>query len=289
MNLKQKFILSVALLLTVLGCRAQTAALHDSHALYHPKDSALVEALLSERPAENDVLFYARKFLGRPYVAHTLEVADPEQLVVNLRELDCTTLVETVCALSLTQRRGGKTFADYLQSLEHIRYRSGRMDGYLSRLHYFAWWMHDNIRKGAVEEVTDERLFTAPLSINNYYMSRNAVKYKMLRLHPEWSDSIRRMEARENGADGTFLPEAATALPRERLSVVQNGDIIAIVTHKKGLDYSHLGFAYWGKDGKLHMLHASSIYKRVIEDPLPLYDYLKKQQSAVGIRVLRLK
>ena len=69
--------------------------------LYTQADSARVEALLRENPGENDVLFYARKFIGVPYVAATLEKSDPEQLVVNLRQMDCTTLVETTLALTL--------------------------------------------------------------------------------------------------------------------------------------------------------------------------------------------
>ncbi|MDE5657151.1 MAG: DUF1460 domain-containing protein, partial [Muribaculaceae bacterium] len=43
----------------------------------------------------------AMRFAGTPYVAHTLE-GTPEMLTVNLDELDCTTFVETVMALSYT-------------------------------------------------------------------------------------------------------------------------------------------------------------------------------------------
>ena len=60
--------------------------------VYAAEDSVRVEQLLQADCGENDVLFFARQFLGTPYVAHTLEVSDPERLVVNLRQLDCTTL-----------------------------------------------------------------------------------------------------------------------------------------------------------------------------------------------------
>ncbi len=136
------------------------------------------------------------------------------------------------------------------------------MDGYLSRLHYFTWWMHDNIEKGLFIEVIDKVYFTAPKTVNNYYMSQHASDYKMLASHPEWVDSIRAME--------------------------RYGDIIAIVTTKAGLDYSHLGFAVWGRDQKLHLLNASMVYKRVVEDTVTLYDYLAKRKTSVGIRLLRL-
>lgn len=42
------------------------------------------------------------------YVAHTLEVNDEEKLVVNFDEVDCTTFVEYVLALSLSPSRTGR-------------------------------------------------------------------------------------------------------------------------------------------------------------------------------------
>ena len=44
---------------------------------------------------------YARWLLDKPYVAHTLE-GDEEMLTINIDELDCPTLVETLYALART-------------------------------------------------------------------------------------------------------------------------------------------------------------------------------------------
>lgn len=67
---------------------------------YTKEDSALVVRLLKEaktkRGTENRMMYFGKKFLGLPYVGHTLELGDKEHLIVNLRELDCTTYVETV-------------------------------------------------------------------------------------------------------------------------------------------------------------------------------------------------
>ncbi|MBQ7422019.1 MAG: DUF1460 domain-containing protein [Prevotella sp.] len=259
-------------------------------ALYTTEDSARVERLLATEPQGNDVLFYARQFLGQPYVAHTLEVADPERVVVNMRGLDCTTLVETACALALTRRKGLRTFHDYCTVLELIRYRNQRCEGYLSRLHYFAWWMKDNIRAGIVSEVTDKKHWTAPMTVRNHYMTRHPDQYRMLTLHPEWLPEITRMEQEGNGPDGHYLPQQALTAGQRELGAIRDGDIIAIVTTKDGLDYSHLGIAFWDKtDGRLHMLHASSAYKRVVADRTPLHKYLAERRTSVGIRVLRLR
>lgn len=251
-------------------------------------DSAEVVRLLRLPVQGNDVLFFARQFLGRPYVAHTLEGHDPERLVVNLRGLDCTTFVETVYALTLTKRQNSDSFSDFCHNLESLRYRGGKMNGYLSRLHYFTWWMHDNAARGNVAEVRLPEALTAPLYVRNHYMSRHPQLYGMLRRHPEWTDSIAAQERQANGSDGSYLREGATAGNGRQLAAIHDGDLIAIVTTKDGLDYSHLGLAVWGKDGRLHMMHASTIYKRVVEDRTDLYTYLKRQRQAVGIRVFRL-
>lgn len=269
----------------------QAFTLSDVH--YTAADSVRVCQLLVKPmtgSTGSDVLFFARQFIGIPYVAHTLEVADPERLVVNLRQMDCTTLVETVLALTLTKRQGSSSFTDFCQNLMNIRYRKGVMRGYLSRLHYFTWWMHDAEQKGILfDSCNGQPHATKPIVIDNHYMSSHHEAYKILRNHPEWVDSIRSMELAENGPDGYYIPEKFTALDRSKLTEVHDGDIVAIVTTKPGLDYSHLGFAAWGKDGQLHLLNASMVYKRVVEDKVTLFNYLQKRKTSIGIRTLRLR
>ena len=71
-------------------------------------------------------------------------------------------------------------------------------------------------------------------------------------------------------------------------NAIQDGDIIAITTKKKGLDTSHIGFAIWHLDG-LHFINASQIHKKVVEEPMTLYDYMQKHPSQKGIRIVRWK
>ena len=97
------------------------------------QDSLMVTAALTEARSlprtTNFPLHFARLFIGRPYVAHTLEVNDEEQLVTNTRQLDCTTLVENVTALTLCVYRNLYTWRDFLNALVEIRYLCGRLDG----------------------------------------------------------------------------------------------------------------------------------------------------------------
>ena len=69
---------------------------------------------------------------------------------------------------------------------------------------------------------------------------------------------------------------------------IHDGDVIAITCKKEGLDIAHLGFAVWRNDG-LHLLNASSIHHKVVEEPMTLYQYLYKHPSHTGVRILRLQ
>ena len=250
-------------------------------------DAAEVQRLLADKSLKTP-LDFARKFLGRPYVAATLEVADPEQVVVNLQGLDCATLVETSQALAMTRREGKTDVASYTRNLEKIRYFDGKNRGYTSRLHYLSFWMADLTKRKVAKEVVLPQTLTLPLEIRLNYMSTHADAYPFLKNHPERVREIAQLERKYSGKVGRFLPKSNAGLSRQQLGAIHDGDIITVVTQKAGLDYSHQGIAFWGNDGKLHMLHASSERKRVIADERTLEDYLKRISHAKGIRVFRI-
>ena len=250
-------------------------------------DAAEVQRLLADKSLKTP-LDFARKFLGRPYVAATLEVADPEQVVVNLQGLDCATLVETSQALAMTRREGKTDVASYTRNLEKIRYFDGKNRGYTSRLHYLSFWMADLTKRKVAKEVLLPQTLTQPLEIRLNYMSTHADAYPFLINHPERVREIAQLERKYSGKVGRFLPKSNAGLSRQQLGAIHDGDSIPVVTQIAGLDYSHQGIAFWGNDGKLHMLHASSERKRVIADERTLEDYLKRISHARGIRVFRI-
>ena len=276
------------------------------HVEVTPQDSALVVSLLqkakTERGGENRVLYFAKQFLGVPYVAHTLENGTREHLIVNLHELDCTTLVETAAALALCDSHDQRSFQDYCHWLTQLRYRGGKLTDYTSRLHYFTWWGEDNERLGLVECINQdtkptafyEKLITAKLwdevqTVNINYMSTHPELYKHLKAHPEYVEKIREYERASSGKSYRYIPKRLLGQKqRTSLGIIQDGDILSMITSKAGLDTSHIGIAVW-QDGRLHMLHASSLKKKVILDTQTLYDYQQKQTSQIGIRVLRVK
>ena len=262
-----------------------------------PQDSTAIVKLLqqgtglsaSHKGVGETALFFARQLLGRPYVAHTLEgYPDGERLVVNTRQLDCTTLVETVTALTLCARRHETTLADYCQALQRLRYRQGRLDGYCSRLHYFSDWIADKSAMGLVSEVQQKDYpFTAVQTLKVGYMSIHPDAYAALKRHAEMVPVIAAQERALTGQRFRYIPKSEVKNTRALRRAVHDGDIIAITTSKAGLDIAHLGFAVWRKDG-LHLLNASMIHKKVVEEPVTLYQYLQKHPSHTGIRIIRI-
>jgi len=233
-------------------------------------------------------LFFARSFLNRPYVAHTLESGDEEQLVVNTRELDCTTLVETVTALTKCASQKQNTYAAYRAALQAIRYRNGKIGNYTSRIHYFTEWITQNSKTGLVTEIQQPNPpFTAVQTVSVNYMSQHPQSYKALKAHPEYVPAIRRMEQRVSGQQFRFIPKMRVGRSAELRKAVKDGDIIAITCNKAGLDIAHLGFAVW-KNGNLHLLNASQLHKKVVEEPMTLWQYLRQHPSHTGIRIIRI-
>ena len=279
-----KRLISIGLLLVAVA-----AGMQAQKTFYVAKDSVFIVNLLKHAPQDAGPLSFARQFLGRPYVAHTLELFDEERLIVNTRQLDCTTLVENVTALTLCARRGEASFESFVQTLRALRYRKGRQRGYASRLHYFSDWIADNTKMGYVNEVQRQQApFTAVQTLGVSYMSQHPQAYKALRADTSLVKIIKAQEKALTGRRFRYIPKSRVKNTRALREVVHNGDIIAITCNKPGLDIAHLGFAVWRNDG-LHLLNASSIHKKVVEEPMTLGQYLSKHPSFTGIRVVRVQ
>ena len=262
-----------------------------THIQYTQKDSLCVVALLTDAmqqtPATNFPLYFARQFIGTPYVAATLEKNEEEQLVVNLSQLDCTTFVENVLALTLCVQKGTTRFEDFCTYLRKIRYQQGII-AYSKRLHYFSDWILDNEEQGFVEEL---QIPTPPFSalqiLQLHFMSSNAHLYPMLVKHPQWINDIRQREKELSHQTYKYIPKHAIANTALLRNTIKNGDILSLLTTRKGLDTSHIGIAVWHKDG-LHLLNASKIRGKVVEESMTLYRYMQTQRNQIGIRVIRI-
>ncbi len=225
----------------------------------------------------------ARYFLGTPYVAHTLEKEGEEHLVINLRELDCTTFVENVVTLAKCIKNNTTSFDDFCQMLIKFRYRDGMIDKYPSRLHYFSDWLLDNEKKQLISIVSNSFAKDDYNKTLNF-MSTHPQYYPQLK-NDTFVKQIADIEKNISPLNFKFIPENQIY---EYEKYINNGDIIAITTTIEGLDIAHVGFAYF-VNGRLHLFHASSVHKKVIISEKTLQDYLMGIKIKNGIIVARLK
>lgn len=279
-------------IIMVLLSFAASCQLHAQNVTAQPADSIFICKCLAEGKDQPDTvnlpLFFARKFIDRPYVAYTLEVNDDERLVVNTRQLDCTTLVENVTALTLCVNNRKYAYSDFLSMLKSLRYRGGVLDGYVSRLHYFSDWIDDNTEMGFVKEIQQPNPpFTAVQKLNLHYMGRHPSSYKALKNNPSLVPEIKKTEKALKGRRYRYIPKSKVANTAMMRKTIKDGDIIAITCKISGLDIAHLGFAVWREDG-LHLLNASMVHMKVVDEPMTLYSYLQKRSSHTGIRIVRI-
>lgn len=283
--MKLKMVMGILLALVIQTTYANSIS-------YDKKDSVRVESLLSDAahlPKGTNVIVYLGKRLeGIPYVAKTLERNKTEKLIVNTTQLDCTTFVENVLAMYLCVKNGQLKFRNFCHYLQLIRYENGNIS-YPNRLHYFTSWIISNTNKGFVKEIqAPVPPFTAIQKIAVNFMSTHISNYPMLIGNNNFINQIKRTENEISGMSFRYIPNRMLKNTRTLKQAVRSGDIIALTTKKAGLDISHVGFAVWHKNS-LHLLNASSLKKKVVDDDETLYSYSKKHPSMTGIRVLRIR
>ena len=234
------------------------------------------------------VVFYAKQLLGTPYVGHTLE-GDKEMLTINIDELDCTTFVETIYALTRTTLDKRYSWRDYAANLESIRYRGGIMGDYASRLHYISEWIIDNNSRGNLTEITSDIPHSQPQIKTINFMSQHVQSYSSLKNDPEMVEKIIKAENKLRNHRMNVLRKSWLG-DKQVKAVLHDGDFIGLVTKIEGLDISHLGIIIKDENGYPHLLDASMSGGKVMLEDKPLKQYLSGSRSTVtGIRVFRIK
>ena len=227
----------------------------------------------------------AKSFLNRPYKARTLEGNQNEKLVVNLREFDCSTFVESCIAMGLTYRKNDISFDKYQKYLQRLRYyKNGKIKGFESRINYFSDWLYTHQEDGLLLNVTPS-MGGIEWKKNIDFMSMHWNQYPFPK-DTELLEKIVKIEERINSQSYTFVPKSKVKSIENQF---MNGDIIGITTNIDGLDVTHEGFAIRLQDKRVYLLHASSDFKRVMVTDKPLAEYLAKNKNQTGIMVARLK
>jgi hypothetical protein len=237
---------------------------------------------LYEKPINEVVVAIGKSFIGTDYAANTLEAPGKEELIINLQRLDCVTFYENSLVLARCIKKNKITFDDYKKELQFVRYRSGVLDGYASRLHYTSDYFFDNEKKDVFRNITKELggvLFTKKIN----FMTTHTDSYVQLQNSPENVKEIKKIEDQMNARTTYYIPKADV---KRIASKIKSGDIIGITSTIDGLDCNHTGIAI-RQHGELHFLHAPISGSKVQITDLPLWEYLAKIKKDAGIIVVR--
>jgi hypothetical protein len=281
------FVTLISLLIFACSGTQMKQAANFEEITFQPKDKEIIEQLFelfsndTNTPIPVLMVKVGTFFKETPYVAHTLET-DKEQLVINLREMDCTTFAENCLAISKTIKSKEPTFEQFTQELIKIRYREGKIDGYPSRLHYFSDWIYDNDRKKIIESASKEIAQIPYKNVVNF-MSTHPDSYQQLKENSELVQILAEQENQISAREAYYIPENKISEFEDKL---MDGDIVGITTGIKGLDISHVGILV-RKAGRIHIMHASSKAEKVIVSEETLGEYLLSSKSATGIMVAR--
>ena len=254
---------------------------------YEPQDQVILKSICEKLQPEkntstaNLVELVGKEFMGTPYVANTLEKM-PEHLVINIRELDCTTFGENCLVIARIIKSGDTSFENYANELQKLRYRNGMIDGYPSRLHYFSDWIYENAQRGFLKRVSEE-ISHVPYPMETNFMSTHPDSYPQLKDNKDFVQKLKKKEAEISARKMYFLPKEKLA---EYESQLRDGDIVGLTTSVPGLDITHVGIIVHVGD-RVHLMHASSNEMKVIISEQPLEEYLKGRNSVTGIMVAR--
>ena len=242
-----------------------------------------IDKNLENEPIGDVISSIGKSFIGTEYVEHTLERDGTETLVVNLSSLDCTTFLENCLAIARCIKERRTSFENFTNELTKIRYRSGIINEYPSRLHYFSDWAFDNEEKGIIKNISKE-IGGRSIKINVNFMSAHPDYYHELNQNPEFARLIEKQEKEISNRESSYISKENVSGIEKK---IHNGDLIAITSGIKGLDINHVGIAVRMDDGRIHLLHAPNVGYKVQITDATLSDYLAKIKKDTGVIVMR--
>lgn len=239
-------------------------------------------------PIGERIAKFALSLNQTPYESYTLEIDNHiEAPSVNFEGLDCWTFFETSMGLArmIEIPKSSYTTQDLLREIEWTRYRGGRCNGnYLERIHYLSEWYIENQARTNIDNITRKISPTRRIKgkqINE--MTRLYRHYRYLKNNPSLRQGMKEQEAYVQSLPFHYIPKEKV---KEIEHKIKSGDIIGIVTNKKGVLCSHVGIAIRTPQNQTHLMHASTTYKKVVVDT-SISDYLYQFSNHAGIVVGR--
>jgi len=229
---------------------------------------------VAHRPPPGQALVaLARRMLGRPYTAFSLDVGPPEILRLDLTAFDCVLLVEQLLALIHS-----RTVAEYPGRVLQLRYREGQVD-YCLRNHYFSQWAKNAQTLGVLSDITPSLPGVSHRVLRLSFMSSHPGSYrpmKQARTLQCITEYERTLVVRQDYIPINTLSKVASKL--------QSGDIFSFVTNVPGLDVTHTGILERSSLG-LNALHA--IPEKGVVRTKDFVKYASAVDDVIGVSIYR--
>lgn len=231
-------------------------------------------------PMNRALVGLARRYLGRPYNAYSLDRGTAERLQLDLTRFDCFLFIEQLLALVnsrdvTTQTEAVGQFGDHVRRL---RYMDGQVD-YCRRHHYFSRWAEAAERQGYLVNIT--RYLPGALSRERplNFMSNHAGSYEPMKVARN-RNCITALEG-DLSVSQAYIPLAKLG---EALPSLRSGDLFGLVTQVEGLDVTHVGMVEVS-NGAVDAIHAAP-GNGVIRS-YDLANYAGQVDDVIGLMVLR--
>jgi hypothetical protein len=219
--------------------------------------------------------------LGSPYRTVT-ETNRPERLQVDLTHFDCVSVIDTSLALARCAWLGDPSGSCFVRELVGNRYRNGIINDFPSRLHYFEDWLDYNLAQHRLDDRM-HHLGGLLLRRRFFYMSEHQHLFPPM-ADPGVRGAIARTEARLSKR--TYAVILGSSI-REKDALLQNGDLLGVVTREPGRLISHTGLVVRDGKGPPRLLHASSYRHRVVLTATSIANYILRRRERWGIIVAR--
>ncbi len=239
-------------------------------------ESMLANLSAAETDPDRRIQFLSEMGRGTPYLIFCLGegpsgLIDKDPLL-DLARVDCMTFCEQILAMAIS-----RTYQDFFQNLQKIRYRDGIIDFKLRNHYTIADWLPNNA--WLLEDATE--LIGGPLCRP---ITKTIDRIGVLR-----------------GAGCTDLrgippPETMTVeyIPKEHLLDVEEnlrgGEIASMIQHREGIFSSHMALIAKDREGGTIFRHASRTAGEVVDEPFP--EYVRKIQewdNTAGMIFMRVR
>lgn len=285
------------LLILAFSFIALAAFPYDDVFFHCDQDTMKINKLLQDpnlpQMSKNDrVAFFAQNLVGAPSnLRQDVLEADTVVFSVNIDSFSPLSLISSCIALAQAyETSSAPNWRDFADKYENVMFKSGKVGDFVSRFLYPSDWITDNIFRG---NITDHTLQLEGLNIKKKeksidYISHHADSFKAFS-NPANLDRIKMLEMGFRNHQIIYVSNGDLTNPARFKSAAQNGDIIFLLCTDNDLDSRDMGIVFH-KDNDLLFIHVSPSEEKVVVEPLPFNQYVKRNIKRIqGARVMRIK